>query len=188
MRNKYVLTRKDNVKYVFDNLDKLIANALCLSRYNDEDPLKDIAAENFRNAFNFIASSPEVENDHNCMLELHRMLMEGLDSDVNHTLSEEQISELSAMIDQPAKANIEIAIDVMLYILDKRLFSDGDVRVAIMFANKIAIDKGCGIITVNEDDCDTFRQLYKEYQETFSDNFKNWIYKYCVKGPKVEYS
>ena len=91
------------------------------------------------------------------------------------------------MINQPAKANVEIALDVMLYILDKRLFADGDVRVAIMFANKIMVDNGCGIITVRKDRRDVFRTYYKEYQEKRTDDFKNWIYKYCIRGPKVEY-
>ena len=188
MRNKYVITRRENVRYVQEHLDNFISNALFLSRYTDDDPLKDIARHNFEAAFDYILNSPEVENDYHCLLEIHTILMDGLNEGVNRELTEEQIEELSAMINQPAKANVEIAIDVMLYILDKRLFTDGDVRVAIMFANKIMVDNGCGIITVFKGKSDTFRQMYKQYQEERTDDFKNWIYKYCVRGPKVEYN
>ena len=121
------------------------------------------------------------------MLQLHDILMDGLNLDIRGVLSDEQVEQLHAMINQPAKANVEIAIDVMLYILDKRLFADGDVRVAIMFANKIMVDNGCGIITVDKSRRDTFRQLYRQYQDERTDDFKNWIYKYCIKGPKITY-
>ena len=187
MKNKYVVTRRENVRYAKEHLDDLIYNALYLSRYDDSDPLKIRAKENFNAAFDYILNSPEVENDYHCLMEIHHILMDGLDEGIKYSLPEEQIAELETMINQPAKANVEIAIDVMLYILDKRLFTDGDVRIAIMFANKIMVDNGCGIITVAPGLCDEFRTLYREYQDTRTDDFKNWIYKYCVKGPKTEY-
>ena len=56
-----------------------------------------------------------------------------------------------------------------------------------MFANKFMIDHGCGIITVFKSKADTFRELYKAYRAEKTDDFKNWIYKYCIRGPKVEY-
>lgn len=187
MRNKYVVSRSMNVKYVRQHLDELVANALALSRYDEKDDQRETAEVNFRRAFDYIMEEHEVENDYECMLQLHDILMDGLNDDIRNGLTIQQINELHEMINQPAKANVEIAIDVMLYILDKRLFADGDVRVAIMFANKIMIDNGCGIITIRKDRREAFRTYYREYQETLSDDFKNWIYKYCIRGPKVEY-
>ncbi|MBR2745272.1 MAG: hypothetical protein IKD99_00955 [Erysipelotrichaceae bacterium] len=187
MKNKYVITRRENVRYVKERLDTLISNALHLSRYSEDDPLRSIAENNFHAAFDYIMNSPEIDNDYHCLLELHTILMDGLNEEIVATLTDEQIAELEAMLNQPAKANVEIAIDVMLYILDRRLFRDGDVRVAIMFANKFMIDHGCGIITVFRGKADTFRELYKAYRAEKTDDFKNWIYKYCIRGPKVEY-
>ena len=189
MKNKYVMTRRDNIRYVQDHLDNFVSNALHLSRYSEDDPLREIARNNFYAAFDYIMNNPDVENDNHCLLEIHTILMDGLNEEIVGSLTDEQIVELDSMLNQPAKANVEIAIDVMLYILDKRLFKDGDVRVAIMFANKFMIDHGCGIITVFKSKSDTFRTLYKAYrsQEEKTDEFKNWIYKYCVRGPKVEY-
>ena len=189
MKNKYVITRREDVKYVEEHLDTYVSNALHLSRYSEDDPLRSIAENNFYAAFDYIMNSPEIDNDYHCLLELHTILMDGLNEEIVSTLTEQQINELEAMLNQPTKANVEIAIDVMLYVMDRRLFKDGDVRVATMFANKFMIDHGCGIITVFKSKSDTFRQMYREYraQEEKTDDFKNWIYKYCVRGPKVEY-
>ena len=187
MINKFTLSRAQNVKYVKEQLETLISNNLALSRYADDDPLKDVAERNFREAYDFILNSPDVENDYKCLLHLHKVLMKDLNSDVKSELNETQIEELNQMINQPTRANLEIAIDVLLYILDKRLFADGDVRAALLFANKFMIDNGCGILTVTKDKKDLFREKLKEYKENKDTDLKNWIYMYCVKGPKLDY-
>ena len=187
MINKYTLSRMQNIRFVTDHLDVFIRNSLALSRYTDEDPLRETAKKNFEEAYAYIVERQDVENDYKCLLALHEMLMKDLDSGIKTELTEQQISELSEMINQPAKANTEIAIDVMLYILDKRLFSDGDVRAALMFANKIMIDNGCGIITVTENNKDVFREKLKEYKNNKDYDIKDWIYKYCIKGPKLDH-
>ncbi len=187
MINKYTLSRAQEVKFVRQNLDEFIANNLSLSRYSDDDPLKATAKANFEDAYAYILDHPEVENDYMCLLELHKLLMKDLDSGIKSELNEEQIAELSAMINQPAKANLEIALDVFLYILDKRLFTDGDVRAAMCFANKIMVDNGCGFLTIPETYKDTFRAKLKAYKEDNDPEIKDWIYKYCIKGPKLDY-
>ena len=113
--------------------------------------------------------------------------MRDLDNGIKAELSQKQIDELNKMINQPTKANLEVAIDVMLYILDKRLFVDGDVRAALMFANKFMVDNGCGIITVPESKKKLFREKLQEYKDFNDNNLKDWIYMYCVKGPKLDY-
>ena len=187
MRNKYVVTRKEAVKYTRENLDTLVANALSLSRYAEDHPDYEKARQNYIAGFEYIMTNPEVENDNNCLLTIHSILMEDLEEGIKNSLTEEQCTELAKMLNQPAKANVEIALDTMLYILDKRLFADGDVRVAIMFSNKIMLENGCGIITIAPKYASTFREMYQQYQDTHSDDFKNWLYKCCIRGPKVEY-
>ena len=187
MINKYVLSRSQNVRFVQEHLDEFIENNLALSRYVDDDPERSIAFDNFKRAYDFILNSPEVKNDYICLQKLHTILMEGLDNGIKAELTQTQIDELSLMIDQPTKGNTEVSIDVMLYILDKRLFTDGDVRAALLFANKIMIDRGNGFITVPKNHKDTFREKLKEYKENKNEQLKDWIYKYCIKGPKVEY-
>jgi len=187
MNNKYVLSRIQNVRFVQQNLESYIENSLELSRYEAEDPDREIASRNFKEAYDFILNQPDVENDYKCLVLLHEILMHGLNEDVKTQLNETQINELSEMINQPAKANTEIAIDVMLYILDKRLFADGDVRAALAFANKIMIDNGCGFITISPVYKDVFREKLREYKNKDQNDLKDWIYKYCIKGPKLDY-
>ena len=187
MINKYTLSRAQNIRFIRDHLDVFIRNSIILSRYSDDDPSKETAKKNFEEAYAYIMENQDVENDYKCLLTLHEMLMKDLDSGIKSELTDQQINELSEMINQPAKSNTEIAIDVMLYILDKRLFSDGDVRAAVMFANKIMIDNGCGIITVTENNKDVFREKLKEYKNNKDYDIKDWIYKYCIKGPKLDH-
>ena len=187
MINKYTISRSQNVAYVKQNLEELNESNLYLSRYEPGDPLTEIAERNFRNAYDFILNNPEIENDYKCLLTLHEILMKDLDDGVKSELTQQQISELNEMINQPTKANLEIAIDVMLFILDKRLFTDGDVRAALLFSNKFMVDNGCGIIAVTKSNRDTFRTKLKQYKENNDYDIKEWIYNYCVKGPKRDY-
>lgn len=187
MINKFTLSRGQNVKFVRENLEQFIENNLILSRYEADDPLRAIAYENLKIAYEFILNNPEVENDYKCLLTLHELLMAGLDDDIKSELTEQQIEELNKMINQPTKANLEVAIDVFLYIIEKRLFVDGDVRAALLFANKLMIDNGCGFITITPLNKDTFREKLQEYKNNNDYDIKDWIYKYCIKGPKLDY-
>lgn len=187
MINKYVLSRSQNLNYVRNNLDEFINNNLILSRYDDSDPLKTVAHNNFAAAYEYILNNPDVDNDYKCLLKLHEILMKDLDDEIKSELNEDQITQLNEMINQPTKANTEVAIDVMLYILEKRLFVDGDVRAALLFSNKIMIDNGCGFITISPTYKDTFREKLKEYKNNNDYDIKDWIYKYCIKGPKLDH-
>ena len=187
MINKYVLTRSQNVRFIRDNMDDFLSDSLSLSRYSEDDPDYQKAKENFLKAYEYILTNKEVENDYKCLLTLHEILMEGLNSDVKSELNDQQILHLNEMINQPAKANLEIAIDVMLYILDKRLFSDGDVRAALMFANKIMVDCGCGFITIKPEYKELFREKLHDFRDGKPTDIKDWVYKYCIKGIKTEY-
>lgn len=187
MNNKYLTSRAQNVKYVVDNLDEFLSNCLDLSRYTSEDPYRAVAERNYLEAFDYILENKDVENDYEALCTLHEILMKDLDNNVLSVLNEEQIMELHAMINQPAKSNTEIAIDVMLYVLSKRLFSDGDVRVSLMFANKIMIDNGCGFITIRPSQDETFREKMKQYKNSETNDFKDWIYASCIKGPKTDF-
>lgn len=198
MNNKYVMTRSRNVTFLRDNLVRYLYNCLLLSRYEvtmeeipallENNPMESemqIALANFKEAFDYICENEETA-DYETLLTLHKMLMKGLNDEVKSVLSDEQIEELNTMINQPAKANTEIAIDAMLFILINKLFSDGDVRVSLMFANKILVDNGNGVITVAPENDATFRQKMKEFREGDSD-FKEWIYRYCVQGVRIDY-
>ena len=74
----------------------------------------------------------------------------------------------------------------MLYIMRRQMFIDGNKRVAMLFANKIMIDNGCGIITVAQEYQPTFyEKLIKYYETNEKKKKKKWIYNYCIDGIKL---
>ncbi len=197
MNNKYVMNRTKTINYLHKHFATLLYNNMKLARYDIEkeeverlivsNPLsneKEIALANFIKAYSFIEN--DLKTDYLTLTTLHQILMNGLNENCKSELNTEQIDELEKMINQPAKANTEIAIDVCLYILEKRLFSDGDVRVALLFANKIMVDNGNGLISIAPHHDDEFRHNLKAFHEGEND-FKNWLYRYGVIGEKYDY-
>ena len=200
MKNKYVLTKKQNVAFVRENLPEFLYNSMILARYNvtreqvdhpellPEGSEERIALDNFKETYEYLLCDNGEEPSYPVLLMLHRILMRGLMDTINNELTDEQIAILEDLINKPAKANTEIAIDVMLHILDKRLFADGDVRAAVMFSNMIMVNNGCGFITVKPDYAQTFRKLLKEFHEEDGEKeFKNWIFRCCIRGKRYEY-
>ncbi len=195
MKNKFVMSRARNAAYVQKNMDLLLFNAMKLARYDvtQEECLQGIQDEeaalaysNFKRTFEYLQLDKDAEIDYHYLLDLHTLLMEGLQEGFTNNMTDEQIEELSRIINQPAKANTEIAIDAMLYILDKRLFEDGDIRVALMFANKIMLENGCGVITVPPMYDDDFREHLQKLNVTKdSEPFKNWVFKCCLRGERM---
>ena len=195
MKNKFVMSRARNAAYVQKNMDLLLFNAMKLARYDvtQEECLQGIQDEeaalaysNFKRTFEYLQLDKDAEIDYHYLLDLHTLLMEGLQEGFTNNMTDEQIEELNRIINQPAKANTEIAIDAMLYILDKRLFEDGDIRVALMFANKIMLENGCGVITVPPMYDDDFREHLQKLNVTRdSEPFKNWVFKCCLRGERM---
>lgn len=86
-------------------------------------------------------------------------------------------------MNQKEKSKTEIAIEVMLWIMRRQMFLDGNKRVAMLFANKIMIDNGCGIITIaNENQSTFFEKLIKYYETGKETDLKNWLYETSIDG------
>ena len=97
---------------------------------------------------------------------------------------ESQINEeLQKLLNQPEKTKTEIAIEIMLWIMRRQMFIDGNKRVAMLFANKIMIDNGCGIITISQENQPTFfEKLIKFYETNDNSDLKKWIYETSIDG------
>lgn len=64
-----------------------------------------------------------------------------------------------------------------------QMFYDGNKRVAMLFANKIMIENGCGIIEIPVERQTEFYTLLIEYYETNNnEKIKEYIYNYCIDG------
>jgi len=160
-----------------------------------------IAINNLKYAWEFILENEINELDFKLLCELHKLTADKLVLDV--TLGklrttpvniggtsfkplfpiESQIKEELCDILNKNISKTEMAIEVMLWIMRRQMFIDGNKRVAMLFANKIMIDNGCGIITISQKNQLIFyEKLIKFYETNDNKDLKEWIYNNCIDG------
>lgn len=62
--------------------------------------------------------------------------------------------------------NIDIAIDLLLYIVKKQMFIDGNKRTSVIFANHYLISKGKGLIVIPVEKVEEYKKLLIEFYES----------------------
>lgn len=80
------------------------------------------------------------------------------------------IKTINKIIDKQ-KSKIDIAIELLLYIVRSQVFLDGNKRTSIIFANHYLISNGKGMIVIPTDSVEEYKKLLVEYYET--NNSKN---------------
>lgn len=161
-----------------------------------------IAINNLKYAWQFILENEGIEYDFKALCHLHKLTCDKLILDGNlgrlrttpvsiggtswkpQFPVESQIKEeLEQLLNQPEKSKTEIAIEVMLWIMRRQMFKGGNKRVAMLFANKIMIDNGCGIITIAQENQQTFfKKLINYYESGDNTDLKQWIYETSIDG------
>ena len=161
-----------------------------------------IAINNLKYAWQFILELEKLEYDYKVLCHIHKLTCDKLvlESQLGRIRTtpvniggtewkpqfpiESQIKEeLEKLLNQDDKFKTEIAIEIMLWIMRRQMFIDGNKRVAMLFANKIMIDNGCGIITIAQDLQPTFYdKLIKFYETGDNTDLKKWIYDNCIDG------
>lgn len=163
---------------------------------------KIIAINNLKYAWQFILENEDIEYDYKTLCHIHKLVADKLV--LNQELGrirttsvniggtkwkpqfpiESQIKEeLERLLKQAEKTKTEITIEIMLSVMRRQMFIDGNKRVAMLFANKIMIDNGCGIITIAQDNQETFyEKLIKYYESGDMSDLKQWIYDHCIDG------
>ena len=157
---------------------------------------KIIAINNLKYSWQLILENESIEYDYKALCQLHKLTADKLvlDQDLGRIRTtpvniggttwkpsfpiESQIKEeLAELLNQNDKSKTEIAIEIMLWIMRRQMFIDGNKRVAMLFANKIMIDNGCGIITIAQENQPTFyEKLIKFYESGDNKDLKKWIY------------
>lgn len=80
----------------------------------------------------------------------------------------------------------ERAITIMCYLMRTQFFTDGNKRTAMLFANKIMIQYGKGIISIPVEKISTFgEKLIKYYETNDMEELKQWIYDNAIDGIEV---
>ena len=75
------------------------------------------------------------------------------------------------------------SLNLMLYLMRSQIFWDGNKRTAMIVANKILIENGCGIISVKENNINEFNKLLTEYYNTGNKNkIISFLYDNCIFG------
>ena len=74
---------------------------------------------------------------------------------------------------------IDIAIELMLYVMKSQIFLDGNKRTAVIFANHFLISKGFGLIVIPEEHLDEYRKHLIDYYEDKNDDIKKFLNEKC---------
>lgn len=163
---------------------------------------KIITINNLKYSWQFILENEGIEYNFKALCHLHKLTCDKLILDGNlgrlrttpvsiggtswkpQFPVESQIKEeLEQLLNQPEKSKTEIAIEVMLWIMRRQMFKGGNKRVAMLFANKIMIDNGCGIITIAQENQETFfEKLINYYESGDNTDLKQWIYETSIDG------
>jgi len=94
----------------------------------------------------------------------------------------EQLADMLA-IESPTKR----AIMLMLYLMRKQIFLDGNKRAAMLASNQVMIAHGCGIISVPIEHQQTFRNmLIAFYESGDAEELSRFLYENCVDGMDFE--
>lgn len=78
---------------------------------------------------------------------------------------------------------LEKALDITLYLMRAQLFYDGNKRIAMLVGNKIMIENGQGILSVQQRDIREFYQLLIGYYESGNPSeIRQFLYDNCIDG------
>lgn len=90
----------------------------------------------------------------------------------------EEIAEINT-IEEPT----ERAITMMLYLMRKQMFLDGNKRTSMLAGNQIMIANGCGVISVPIELQPEFTKLLVEFYESGDmETLKQFVYDNCIDG------
>ena len=201
MKNKFNLTREQNVFVVRRNIVDYIWKSANLEgidvTYPETQVIYDngivngltvnniIAIDNLKYAWDFILTNYDINYDFNLLCQIHKLTCDKLvlNENLGRLIINPVKDELEKLLNQPLKTKTEIAIEVMLWIMRRQMFIDGNKRVAMLFVNKIMIDNGCGIITISQENQPMFfEKLINFYESGDNTDLKEWFYETSIDG------
>ena len=74
----------------------------------------------------------------------------------------------------------EVAIELLLYVMKKQLYLDGNKRTAVIFANHYLISRGMGLIVIPAELVAEFKKYLIDYYEDKNDEIKDFLYNICL--------
>lgn len=157
---------------------------------------------NLKHAWLFVLNSINNKNDLNLLKSINSIvgsnLVDNAGNKRNYNVSvggtdykpkipdEKKVEKyINDTISDSSKTITDRAITIMCYLMRTQFFNDGNKRTSMLFANKILIENGKGIISVSVDKDVEFGNKILEFYET-NDNtkLKQFIYDECLDGIK----
>lgn len=78
---------------------------------------------------------------------------------------------------------IDVAINLLLYVMKSQMFLDGNKRTAVIFANHYLISKGCGIIVIPNEDVEEYKKMLIDYYQDINiDKIKKFLREKCFQS------
>lgn len=153
---------------------------------------------NLKHAWLFVVNSIDVENNLNLLKSINSLIgsnlvdkagnMRTYEVSIGGTTWKPEIpdeNEVSAQLQKLSEIECvtDRAISIMCYLMRTQFFSDGNKRTAMLYANKIMIENGKGIINIPiEEDINFGEQLIKYYETDNMEELKKFIYDKCIDG------
>lgn len=152
-----------------------------VSNMTSEDIMKVV---NLKHAWDFILSKNVIlsNTDYNILCMINKLVEEGFyySTGVLRTIPvkiggtswvpdypiESVIKEELNNILKSDKSDVDKAIDILLYVVRKQMFIDGNKRTSVLFANHYLISKGHGIVVIPADLVSEYKNLLIKYYES----------------------
>ena len=159
---------------------------------------------NLKHAWLFVLNSINNKNDLNLLKSINSLvgsnLVDNAGNKRNYNVSvggtdykpeipdEKKVEKyINDTISDSSKTITDRAITIMCYLMRTQFFNDGNKRTSMLFANKILIENGKGIISVSVDQDVEFGNKILEFYET-NDNtkLKRWNKRINCKNTKIQ--
>ncbi len=162
------------------------------------------AINNLKKAWQFILSDIDIELNFNYICEINKLVGDsvfynpgiirttpvnigGTSWKPDFPIETKIKEELEDILNNKEISKTELAITIMLWIMRSQMFIDGNKRTAMLVANKIMIQNGCGIISIPIDCQSEFYKLLIEYYETNDMSIiSKFIYDNAIDGMELE--
>lgn len=162
-----------------------------------------VAINNLKHAWQFVFDTMEYpQTDFAFVCEVNRIIGAGLYNNAGFLRGMPvSIGGTTWRPDLPVKADIiddisEInkaenatkkAIDLMLYIMRKQMFLDGNKRTAMICANRVLIENGAGLINIDVEHIEEFKtKLIRYYETNQKEEIQDFLFEKCLNGIQIK--
>lgn len=159
-----------------------------------------LVIRNLKNAWKFVLENIEKETDLDFLLRINEDVSRGESLDWGRLRTgqagisgtnylppipeENNVRECIQKIIDKNFSDTEKAIELYMYCCKSQLFWDGNKRTAFIFANKYLISKGCGLLSIKDEDILSFNVKLTDYyqEEEKKQILKEFLYNKCITG------